>query len=145
MRALLDTSVLIPAQLGAHPMHERALAWLQRAHLGEMELFISAHAVAETYAGLTRIPMPKPATPREARRLITVNILSVATVVELTAEDYREVLARQTALGIPGGSIYDALIAWCARKAEVDHLVTFNAAHFLRVAPDLAERIVVPE
>jgi predicted nucleic acid-binding protein len=35
MRILLDTSVLVAAMIEAHPMHERALPWLQRVQDGQ--------------------------------------------------------------------------------------------------------------
>ena len=42
-------------------------------------------------------------------------------------------------------AIYDAVIARAAEKERVDRLVTFNTAHFLRVWPAGATRIVAPQ
>jgi len=40
--------------------------------------------------------------------------------------------------------IYDALLLACARKCGADVIYTFNTDHFVRIAPDLAERIQAP-
>ena len=64
--------------------------------------------------------------------------------IALTEAEYIQVISDLAARGIGGGPTYDALIAAVARKAEVDLLLTLNASHFLRVAPDLADRIREP-
>ena len=52
MRILFDTSVLVAAMVESHPMHSRALPWLQQVRAGEPEdsFFVAAHTLAELYA-----------------------------------------------------------------------------------------------
>jgi predicted nucleic acid-binding protein len=79
-----------------------------------------------------------------AHRLILENIETAVEVVELSAADYRSVLDGVKALGLTGGVVYDALIAFAAQKAKVDRLLTFNVSDFRRVWPEGADRIIVP-
>ena len=64
-RTLLDTSVLVAALEAGHPHHAVARPYLQACHDGDRALVIAAHAVAETFATLTVLPV----SPREAERL----------------------------------------------------------------------------
>jgi predicted nucleic acid-binding protein len=47
VKVLFDTSVLVAALVEAHPMHARALPWLQRAKAGEIAMVVVSHSVAE--------------------------------------------------------------------------------------------------
>lgn len=49
------------------------------------------------------------------------------------------------ALKLPGGGIFDALIAQAALKAEVDALFTLNPKHFTRLGPVIAQITQVPQ
>jgi predicted nucleic acid-binding protein len=49
------------------------------------------------------------------------------------------------ALKLPGGSIFDALIAQAALKAKVNHLLTLNAKDFIRLSEKIAILVQVPE
>ena len=60
MKVLLDTSVLVAAMIEAHPAHERALSWLQRAKGKEITAAVACHTLAELYAVLTRLPLQPP-------------------------------------------------------------------------------------
>ena len=44
MKILFDTSVLVAAIVEPHPMHGRALPWLQRAKAGEFDSEVSFFA-----------------------------------------------------------------------------------------------------
>lgn len=48
-------------------------------------------------------------------------------------------------LNIPGGGIFDALIAQAAIKAEVDILLTLNPNHFTRLESAIADIVQVPQ
>ena len=67
-----------------------------------------------------------------------------ANVVSLSAPEYVAVLARMAQLNISGGTIYDALIAYAAQKANADRLLTLNPTHFKRVWPEGADKIAAP-
>ncbi len=46
MNVLFDTSVLVAAMVEAHPMHERALPWLQRVKEKTITGIVAAHSIA---------------------------------------------------------------------------------------------------
>jgi predicted nucleic acid-binding protein len=144
VKVLFDTSVLVAAVIEAHPAHERALPWLARGRSGEVEVLVSAHSAAETYAVLSTLPLSPRIGPGLARQLVQKNVLTVARVVTLSARDYGAVIDELGDLGVAGGAVYDALIARAAAKANVDLLLTLNPKHFLRVWPAGAERIQAP-
>lgn len=144
MRILFDTSVLIAALVVAHPRHEDAAARLEQVHVGEIDLVICAHAVAELFSTLTSLPLSPRIRPGEARRLIREGVLSRAEIIPLDPEDYGAVIDEAAELGLESGIIYDALHARAARKSAVDRLWTFNVRDFDRVWPDhggIIERI----
>jgi predicted nucleic acid-binding protein len=144
MKVLADTSVLIAAMVESHPEHERAFPWLRQAKQKRIDLFVSAHTLAELYAVLTTLPVQPRLGPDTARRLIREDVESIAGVIALRGTDYRHVLDDMSALGLSGGVVYEALGARAARKAGVDRLITFNVADFRRVWPDAGAIIQAP-
>jgi predicted nucleic acid-binding protein len=48
-------------------------------------------------------------------------------------------------LNLPGGGIFDALIAQAALKANVDQLLTLNPKHFNRLSQTVASLVRVPQ
>jgi predicted nucleic acid-binding protein len=143
MKVLAETSFMVALIHEAHPAHERVLPWHQRVVRGEVEGILAAHTLAEVYSVLTRMPHTPPISPGMAWQAIERNRRRYA-VIALTTREYQRVLADLAARGIGGGPTYDALIAAVARKADVDLLLTLNPTHFLRVAPDLADRSQAP-
>lgn len=145
MRVLFDTSVLVPAVVQAHPMHARALPWLMRAQGGEdLQLVLSSHSLAELYASLTRLPVSPRVTPERAAKIIGGVAAAAREIVSLLPEDYLSTIQRISGMELAGGIVYDALIAHAAEKARVEHLITFNSAHFRRVWPEGEARLITP-
>lgn len=143
VKALFDTSVLVAAALPEHPNYTQALLWLQRVHNNEVGGFISTHTIAELYSVLTRLPRNPRISPITAQQLIARNLTPFTKVV-LTFEDYQAVLSRMVSLNLPGGGIYDALIAQAAIKAQVALLLTLNPNDFSRLGEDIAQLVQVP-
>ncbi|MBW4596121.1 MAG: PIN domain-containing protein [Brasilonema angustatum HA4187-MV1] len=143
MKALFDTSVLVAAFEVSHPRHGVCLPWLQRVQEKEIDGYLSTHTLAELYSVLTRLPVKPPISPVIAQRLINEN-LHLFEAISLTADDYQQAIACMVRLNLPGGGIFDALIAQAALKAEVDILLTLNPSHFTRLGQDLAQRVQVP-
>lgn len=143
VKALFDTSILVAAALPEHPNYTQALQWLQRVHNNEVEGFISTHTIAELYSVLTRLPRNPRISPITAQQLIAGNLILFTKVV-LTFEDYQAVLSRMVSLNLPGGGIYDALIAQAAIKAQVALLLTLNPNDFIRLGEDIAQLVQVP-
>jgi predicted nucleic acid-binding protein len=144
MKVLLDTSVLVAALVEAHTAHLRAFMWLSKARRKEYDLIIASHTLAELYAVLTSLPVSPRIAPATARRLISDSVLPWAKVISLSASEYEAAIKELAELGIPGGAIYDALIARAAGKGGAQKLVTLNTEDFKRVAPQMADRIAEP-
>jgi predicted nucleic acid-binding protein len=66
------------------------------------------------------------------------------TPVALTAQEYLRSLKHMAEAAIGGGQVYDALLLACARKYDPDRIYSLNTRHFSTLAPDLADRVVVP-
>lgn len=144
MRVLLDTSLLVAVMVEAHPVHERALPWLQGVRDGTHKGFVAAHSLAELYSILTTLPVQPRIPPVVAQRLIEQNVISSCEVVPLSVEDYAAVIAHLSELGIVGGATYDALILYAAIKTGVDRVVTLNEKDFRKVYPHFADRLIAP-
>ena len=141
MRTLFDTSVLVSALVDQLVNHEAALDALDRYGLGEHEGYCSAHTLAECYATLTALPLQTRIVPGEAVMLVEENIVGRLSVVDLSVDDYRNVLRRVANLGLTSGAIYDALHVDCARQVHADQILTYNVSHFDRFqVPGIAVR-----
>jgi predicted nucleic acid-binding protein len=139
----VDTSCIIAAVCAWHTLHAQAAGEIDR-RLGVGEpLATAAHALAESYAVLTRIPAPHRLSPADALALLEGNFIGHARIVALDAAGYRSLLQRAGRDGISGGRTYDAVIAECALKAKAATLLTFNARHFADLEA-AGMRIVVP-
>ncbi len=125
MRVLFDTFVLVAALVASHPLHRRGVIRLNQVLSQEMEGLISTHTLAELYSVLTRLPVRPRISPELAQRLIFTN-LQQFEIVPLEIEDYQTAIAQMVTLNLPGGGIFDTLIAQAALKAEVDRLLTLN-------------------
>ena len=144
MKILADTSVLVPALVREHPHHDRAAPVVQACHdRAGPSLSIAAHALAETYATLTALPLKPRISPARAVQMMGEGVLSIAEVVALDADDYRTVLDRLVSLGLVSGAVYDGLHVRAAEKAGADELVTFNGRDFRRMPPEPPCRLVV--
>jgi len=144
MKTLFDTSVLVAATVVGHPMHRRALPWLQRAHSGEIEFIVAAHSLAECYAVLTALPIRPRISPSTAATIISENIEKTAKLVALTASEYRSVIHDLARLRLSGGVTYDAIVARSAAKEGVERLLTLNPDDFMRAWPEGKKIISVP-
>jgi predicted nucleic acid-binding protein len=143
MKVLFDTSVLVAAFEVSHPRHGVCLPWLQRVQVSEINGYLSTHTFAELYSVLTRLPVKPLISPAIAQRLIDENLNSFVAI-PLSVDDYQQAIACMVRLNLPGGGIFDALIAQAALKAEVNILLTLNPSHFTRLGEYLAQRVQVP-
>ena len=66
------------------------------------------------------------------------------TIVTLDEEDYCSAITSAAAQGVIGGTIYDALLAQCALKANAKTIYTWDLNHFRLLGPDVARRIQTP-
>lgn len=103
-----DTSVAIAS---LDPSHD-AYAVCRRA-LVDRRPALAGHAAFETYSVLTRLPVPLRLRPAQA-----VEVLDAAfpTACWLSSGESRRLRAELGALGIAGGSVYDALVGRAAAE-----------------------------
>jgi len=69
----VDTSCIIAAVCGWHDHHQEAAAEIERRLEGKERLATAAHALAEAYAVLTRMPAPHRLAPTDALALLEGN------------------------------------------------------------------------
>jgi predicted nucleic acid-binding protein len=140
---LPDSSCMVAALAERHPHHTRAEAELRRRWDRGDGTVVAAHSLAETFSVLTRMPEPDRLPAPTVLRMLRESFIEGTPVVALDPAAYLTLLDTCVRRGIVGGSVYDAVIAACARQGGADALLTFNARHFSPFAgPDL--EIVVP-
>jgi len=137
----LDSSYLVALLCDWHVQHSRTLRSYQHWHDRGAQIVLPVHAILECYSVLTRIPAPYRLAPDIAKQTIEGNFALTAFVAGVKAGDVWERIGSLARLGIGGGQVYDALIAWCAADAGATILLTWNLKHFAAIAPsDLAVR-----
>jgi len=144
MNVLFDTSVLVAALVGTHPMHDRAFFWLRQAATGKVVMLVAAHALVELYAVLTRYPSNPKISPDQAARLVTESVAKYATIIPLTPADHMAVIQELAAHNLPGGIIYDALHVQAARIGQARKIISFNTRDFKRLGFLADSELVVP-
>lgn len=141
MRAFYDTSALVPAFLEEHEHHERSLKAFAAAD--KRHDCCAAHSLAEVYATMTRLP-GRHRLSSEQVMLFLENIRERLAIIALTANEYYAAITEAAQAGVMGGTIYDALVARCALKANADTIYTWNTRHFEQFGPAVAMRIKLP-
>lgn len=107
----VDTSVAVPLLIANHQHHAQVAAWAQGR-----TLCLSGHALAETYAVLTRLPGDARVSASDAAQLIDENFAQpLALSSAVACGSHRECAAA----GVTGGATYDALVALAARERGV--------------------------
>ena len=91
---------------------------------------------------LTRMPLQPRISPALAVQLIKTNVLTTCEVIALSAGEYVTLLDHLAKTQVAGGAVYDAVLLHAAQKANVEQIVTLNEAHFRRVYPALADKVV---
>jgi len=136
-----DSSVLVPIFHRDHVHHEASLQAFAVAE--KKNACCAAHSLAEVYSTLTRLP-GKWRLSGEQVLLFLESIKGRCSIIVLDAEDYASAIETAAAMGIVGGTIYDALLAHCALKADAETILTWNIEDFRRLGPEVAKRIRTP-
>jgi predicted nucleic acid-binding protein len=105
MRVAVDTSVLVAA-----------------LHSG----LITTHALAETWATLSRLPLAPRVTPKQAAEMVA-RLHRLFRVVSIDAALYHEAIDRCATRGFSSGVVFDALHLLAAERETADRILTFNA------------------
>jgi predicted nucleic acid-binding protein len=66
------------------------------------------------------------------------------TIITLDEEDYYSAIASAVAQRVVGGTIYDALLAKSALKANATTIYTWDLDHFRLLGPEVARRLQTP-
>lgn len=131
MTTALDTSVIVAALVRAHPHHDRARSWISPGKRGAS--VIAAHALAETWATLTALPLEPRLTGEQAREML-LRVRKRLTVIAMSDAIYRRSIDRCVARGLRSGAIYDALHLVAAEAHGASVFLTFNVGDFERLA-----------
>jgi predicted nucleic acid-binding protein len=142
---MYDTSVLVPALVVRHPAHAEAHRCFAAARAGAHAMLVNAHSLAECYSVLTGLPVRPRIAPASAQQLIEKSILAHASTVELSADDYADVIEELARLGLSGGIVYDGLLVRAARKSRASVILTLNPDDFLRLEPPGSIEVVTPD
>jgi predicted nucleic acid-binding protein len=129
-RIALDSSYLIPLLSDWHQHHLKTLRSYQHWRDHDAQILLPVHAVLECYSVLTRIPAPYRLPADIARQTIEWNFSKTALVVGMKVGGIWQRIESLARLGLGGGQVYDALIAWCAVDARATMLLTWNLKHF---------------
>ena len=105
---LVDTSVAVALAVADHTAHDLVIDALRGRTLG-----LAGHAFFETYSVLTRLPAPSRRPPADIARLLERDFPETRFLGAPHAADLAE---RLSALGIAGGSVYDALVGAVAAQ-----------------------------
>jgi predicted nucleic acid-binding protein len=135
MKICFDTSVLVAAVVDQLPQHEKALECFSAGFDEGVEACCSAHALAECYATLTALPLPRRIQPIEAAELIKVNFSGSLKILNIPKSAYMDSIVRVSRLGLRSGVIYDALHLTCAEASHCATLYTYNLKDFRRLEP----------
>jgi predicted nucleic acid-binding protein len=106
-----DTSVVVPSLLAWHELHGRAASALKGVRC------LPAHALAESFAVLSRLPAPRALRPSMAHRLLDQAFPDEP--LTLSPPTHRSVIQRLAKAEVGGGRIYDAIIGATAAEAGV--------------------------
>jgi predicted nucleic acid-binding protein len=141
VKSFFDTSVLVAAILRQHVHHQPSLAVYLKAE--RKTACCAAHTLAEVYSALTRMPAAQRMASDQALFFIN-EIRQRLTIISLSEEDYASTIASAAAAGVTGGTIYDALLAKCALKANPSTIYTWDLGHFRLLGAEVAGRIRTP-
>lgn len=142
MKAFLDTSVLVASFYGDHEHHKASLE-LFLLH-GKAGACCGAHSLAEVYSTLTGMPGAR-RVDGDTALLFLANIREHLTLVALDEQEYARAIEQAARMQLAGGAIYDALLGFCALKAGAETIYTWNTRDFLRLPPEIAGRVALPE
>jgi predicted nucleic acid-binding protein len=141
LRAFLDTSVLIATFYAHHQFHQQSIDLFLR--FKKSEASCGAHSLAEIYSSLTGRTGRERVSADEALLFIG-DVRERLTIVSLNDQEYFKALEDSAAIGIVGGAIYDALLAYSALKAKAGTIYTWNMKDFVRLGAEIAARVRTP-
>jgi len=134
LKVSLDTSFIVPLVAAPSRFHERTLACFEQFQKDGAEFVLAGHALLESFSVLTRSPEPFKVLPRHAERALRETFAD-ATITGFARHAPWKAMEHTISRGHHGGRIYDTAIALAAFEAGARLLLTWNAKHFLSIAP----------
>ncbi|MFZ0889627.1 MAG: PIN domain-containing protein [Candidatus Binataceae bacterium] len=141
MKAFLDSSVLVATFYAQHEHHTPSIDLFLR--FDKNDACCAAHSLAEIYSVLTG-RAGRDRVSGDGALLFLGNVRERLTTIALDPEEYFAALEVSAPLGIAGGGIYDAVLGYCAMKAEAQSIYTWNVKDFQRLGPTIAARVKTP-
>ena len=135
MNVLFDTSTIVPALVDQLSQHPACFSTYLTYTSGAIRGFCSAHCLAECYAVLTALPLPRRITPDEAMILIKESVAGRLEVISLDTSCYLEAIAVVSRRGLTSNIVYDALHVAAAMQAGCGRIYTYNLGHFRSICP----------
>lgn len=123
MKVLLDTNVIMDALQERAPFDLEAKEILLRAQGGEFSCCLTANALTDIFYLYTK------ARGMEQARNAIIFLLSKYTIVSVTHEDCKG------AMSLNIEDFEDALVAYCAKTAGADYIVTRDEEFLLGDSP----------
>jgi len=80
----------------------------------------------------------------EQGMLFLSDIREHLTIISLDDREYFQAIAGAAAAGVVGGTIYDALLIYCALKAKAEIIYTWNVKHYGQFGSEAAKRARTP-
>lgn len=143
MRVAFDTSVIVAGSIAGHVHEPRAAVWLEAVRESRVTACTTTHALAETWATATSLPVEPQIAPVLVERLIE-RFREHIEIVDLTENDYHRAMRRCGERSLRSGAIYDALHLVAAERWEADIFLTFNVGDFTRLTLAGGPRITLP-
>jgi predicted nucleic acid-binding protein len=128
----IDTSCVVALLCGWHERHNTTVAALHL--IAPQHLIVCANVVLESFAVLTRLPVPYRLATAQAEQLLEANF-GDARIVSVVGPDCRGAIAAVLRAASRGGKVYDAAIAHSTARAGAATLLTWKVKDFLAVAP----------
>lgn len=135
----LDSSVIVAALRTVDARHEAAVKAIHRATASKEGIVVPLHSLVETYAVLTRMPIPYRLSPADAFVLIR-DTFGTSRLAAMNVRSLWPLLGALAASDLGGGLTYDAMILESCEHAGATALLTLNPRDFLRLSPSIEIR-----
>lgn len=132
MKYYLDTNIWIGFLVPMHPKNTLCKKLIFDTVKQNVDIVTSGHCLAEVYSVLTKLPPKLRLPPTMAVDIIEKNIVQKCQIVDLTYQEYLEVLKYAATKNLVSGVIFDGLHVKAALKVKVDKIYTFNLRDFKR-------------
>lgn len=136
MKVFFDTSVLVPALVDQLTNHSVCVEVFRAYTMQSNRGYCSTHGLAEFYAVVAALPLPKRISTVEERIIIKESILSRLEIVSLEQTEYGEAINKVANQGLTGGTVYNVLHVTAAEKAGCNRVYTYTPDYFRPVCPE---------